>query len=153
MRPTCGLLGGPDARNFLALPQTQNYIYFHFPDSWHDAALMLSQPHRIPTQGDLGELAVKRVTFSTSLLCLSLILTFSQGLFSSSCSLFRVPLSATNASDKVQEWLSKFPFLLTLIAFSLPKGKISKVVTILIGHESLLRIFPPVLVICCIGYD
>lgn len=58
MGPTGGLLGGPDARNFLALPQKQNYIYFHFPDSQHDAALMLIQLHHVPTQGVLGELAV-----------------------------------------------------------------------------------------------
>lgn len=104
----------------LALPQNQNYIYFHFPDSWHDAAFVLSQPHHVSTQGVLWGLAVK-VTYSISLLCLLLILTFSQGLFSSSCSLFRVPLSAACDSDKVQEWLSKFPFL--LINFALPEEK------------------------------
>lgn len=134
------LLGGPGVRNFLALPQNQNFIYFHFPDSWHDAAFVLSQPHLVSTQGVLGGLAV-RVTFSVSLLCLLLILTFSQGLFSPSCSLFHVPLSAACDSDKVQEWLSKFPFLLTNYFYN-PRGKILKVGTILIGHEISLRIFP-----------
>lgn len=59
----CGLLGGSDARNFLALPQNQNYIYFHFPDSRHDGALMLSQPYHVPTQGVWGELAVRESHF------------------------------------------------------------------------------------------
>lgn len=63
MGPACGLLGGPDARNFLALPQNQNYIYFRFPDSRHDAALMLSQPHHVPAQGVLRELAVRESHF------------------------------------------------------------------------------------------
>lgn len=48
-----GLLGGPGAKNFLVLPQNQNYIYFYFPDSWHDAAFVLSQPHHVSTQGIL----------------------------------------------------------------------------------------------------
>lgn len=63
MGPTCGLLGGPDARKFLALPQNQNYIYFHFPNSRHHAAPMLSQPHHVPTQGVLGELVVRESHF------------------------------------------------------------------------------------------
>lgn len=116
------LLGGPDARNFLALPPSQ----IAFPLSTRvDATFVLGQPWHVPTQGVLGELAVRESYFlSISLLCLLLILTFSHGLLS--FSFFCVLLSATNVSDKVQEWLSKFSFFLTLIISSLPKEKFQR---------------------------
>lgn len=47
---------------------------------------------------------------------------FLTGLFSPSCSLFHVPLSAAYDSDKVQEWLFKFPSFL-LITFALLEEK------------------------------
>lgn len=58
-----GLLGEPGARNLMALPQNQDYIYFCFPDSWHDAVFVLSQPHHVSTQGILRGFAVRESHF------------------------------------------------------------------------------------------